>query len=93
MHRVVNIGRLVGLALAGLHQGAWAVLVALSAQVRILGQLLSNHQLFNAVDWMNVSHAVSGHSHHCFDVSKVSHSAHCVSLHQNVAIGQQFEGF
>ena len=42
---------------------------------------------------MDVAHAVLHDTHHSLDVLVVTHGAHGVALHQDVAIGQEFESF
>ena len=56
MHGVVHIGRLVSLALAGLHQRAWAVLVALSAHISVLSQWAAQDDLIVRILWVLLPH-------------------------------------
>ena len=65
----------------------------LAGKVWVFGKFFTDHELFDAVDGMDVPHAVGHYSHYCLDVLVVAHAGHGVALHQNVAVREEFEGF
>lgn len=60
-------------------------------QLRILGQLALDHQLFDVVYGMDVGHAVLHHPAHLLETFVPTHDADRVPLHEHVRLRQQLQ--
>lgn len=63
----------------------------LAGKLRVLSELPLYHQLFNVVDGVYVLECVEDDLPDVLEGLEVSHGGHCVALHEDVALSQQFQ--
>jgi len=91
------LGSLLGVDLLALNillfelrQESFPILIG---HIGILLQLTLNHEFFNTVDGVSILHAVDYNSLHCLQIFKFTHHRNSVTLHKDVALIKQLQGF
>jgi len=60
---------------------------------RVFRQFFLDHELLNSVNGMHILHAINNDAVHVLEILKFTHRRNCVTLHQNIAIGQELKSF
>ena len=63
----------------------------LRSEFRVFCELAFDHQLFDTIDGVDVLHAVEYDPADFFDGFEGTHDADGVSLHEDVALGEEFD--
>jgi hypothetical protein len=62
----------------------------LAAELWVFGELTLDHELFDVVDGVDVFHSVDHDTPHHFYVLKPAYEADCTTLHEYIALCEQF---
>ena len=65
---------------------------AFACELRVLGELPTDHELLDTVDGVNVVHAVDDDPSDLFQALERAHGGYRVSLHHDVALGEELNG-